>query len=219
MAHHRGWARCFGHGASPFDQPSLSASRAAVTRRRARVKPVAHLLGAEAVHLEYPNQGRLRVGDASGSATATASASWDATATASPACWACSPARCVRTSDGSRSAAACGSAALSQADTLDPHSTVGWTLVGDRPDHEWAGEPRIRDVVDGLVADIAWDATDRHAQRWPAATGAAGRAAGRRLGCHRAGRADQPPRHPGHHLAGRPLASALGRATPADCCW
>ena len=49
--------------------------------------------------------------------------------------------------------------ALSQAETLDPHSTVGWTLVGDRPEHEWAGEPRIRDVVGGLVADIDWAAT------------------------------------------------------------
>ncbi len=49
--------------------------------------------------------------------------------------------------------------ALSQADTLDSGSTVGWTLVGDRPEHEWAGNPRIRDVVGGLVADLAWDAT------------------------------------------------------------
>src|ERR1700733_11486220 len=49
--------------------------------------------------------------------------------------------------------------ALSQVDTLDSQSTVGWTLVGDRPEHEWAGNPRIRDVVGGLVADIGWDAT------------------------------------------------------------
>ncbi|MGA9488899.1 MAG: ABC-F family ATP-binding cassette domain-containing protein, partial [Mycobacterium sp.] len=48
--------------------------------------------------------------------------------------------------------------AVSQTDTLDSSSTVGWTLVGDRPEHEWAGDPRIRDVVGGLVADIAWDA-------------------------------------------------------------
>lgn len=47
---------------------------------------------------------------------------------------------------------------VSQTDTLDSNSTVGWTLVGDRPEHEWAGDPRIRDVVGGLVADIAWDA-------------------------------------------------------------
>jgi ATPase subunit of ABC transporter with duplicated ATPase domains len=49
--------------------------------------------------------------------------------------------------------------ALSQADTLDPDHSVGWTLVGDQADHQWAGDARIRDVVSGLVSDIAWDAT------------------------------------------------------------
>jgi ABC transport system ATP-binding/permease protein len=48
--------------------------------------------------------------------------------------------------------------ALSQADILDSESTVGWTLIGDRADHEWAGDPRIRDVVSGLVSDIGWNA-------------------------------------------------------------
>ncbi|WP_409437389.1 ABC-F family ATP-binding cassette domain-containing protein [Mycobacterium sp. SMC-14] len=48
---------------------------------------------------------------------------------------------------------------LDQADTLDPDSTLGTSLVGDQADHEWASNPRIRDVVDGLVSDIAWDAT------------------------------------------------------------
>ncbi|MFB1299105.1 ABC-F family ATP-binding cassette domain-containing protein [Mycobacterium sp. pW049] len=47
--------------------------------------------------------------------------------------------------------------ALDQKDTLDPDRTVGWSLVGDRADHEWAGDPRIRDVIGGLVADIAFD--------------------------------------------------------------
>lgn len=47
---------------------------------------------------------------------------------------------------------------VDQADTLDPDRTVGWSLVGDRPDHEWAGNARIRDVIGGLVADIAFDA-------------------------------------------------------------
>ncbi len=45
--------------------------------------------------------------------------------------------------------------ALSQADTLDDDRTVGWTLVGDQPEHQWAGDPRVRDVVSGLVSDIA----------------------------------------------------------------
>ena len=49
--------------------------------------------------------------------------------------------------------------ALSQADTLDPGHSVGWTLVGDQPEHQWAGDARVRDVVGGLVSDIAWDAT------------------------------------------------------------
>ncbi|MEO6793838.1 MAG: ABC-F family ATP-binding cassette domain-containing protein [Mycobacterium sp.] len=48
---------------------------------------------------------------------------------------------------------------LDQADILDPDRTLGATLVGDQADHEWASHPRIRDVVDGLVSDIAWDAT------------------------------------------------------------
>ena len=57
MAHRRGWARHFGHGAGPFDQPSRSASRTdLLPQRTSRVGPVAHLLGAEAVHLEYPTQ-------------------------------------------------------------------------------------------------------------------------------------------------------------------
>ncbi len=47
---------------------------------------------------------------------------------------------------------------LTQADTLDAHRTVGWTLVGDQPEHQWAPHPRIRDVIGGLAADIAWDA-------------------------------------------------------------
>ncbi len=50
-------------------------------------------------------------------------------------------------------------AALDQADTLDPAATVGSVLVGERPEHEWAGDPRVRDVVAGLVSDIDWSTT------------------------------------------------------------
>lgn len=49
--------------------------------------------------------------------------------------------------------------ALSQADTLDPASTVAATLVGDQPEHQWAGNARIRDVMSGLVSDIDWATT------------------------------------------------------------
>ena len=49
-------------------------------------------------------------------------------------------------------------AALEQADTLDPTQTVAHVLVGDRPEHEWAGDAKVRDVVAGLVADLNWQA-------------------------------------------------------------
>jgi ATP-binding cassette subfamily F protein uup len=48
---------------------------------------------------------------------------------------------------------------LSQSDNLDDRRTVGWTLVGGQAEHQWAANPRIREVVEGLVADIDWEAT------------------------------------------------------------
>jgi len=48
---------------------------------------------------------------------------------------------------------------LDQADTLDPTQTVSHAIVGDRPEHEWAGDPAVRDVMAGLVADVPWAAT------------------------------------------------------------
>ncbi|MDQ1128051.1 ABC-F family ATP-binding cassette domain-containing protein [Microbacterium sp. SORGH_AS_0888] len=48
---------------------------------------------------------------------------------------------------------------LDQADTLDDDETVGGAVVGDTPEHVWAGDPRVRDVLAGLVADLPWDAT------------------------------------------------------------
>ncbi|HYQ76847.1 ABC-F family ATP-binding cassette domain-containing protein, partial [Cellulomonas sp.] len=46
---------------------------------------------------------------------------------------------------------------LDQTDTLDPGLTVGQAVVGDRAEHEWAGDPKVRDVVSGLVGDLPWD--------------------------------------------------------------
>ncbi|MGO1770418.1 MAG: ABC-F family ATP-binding cassette domain-containing protein, partial [Microbacterium sp.] len=47
---------------------------------------------------------------------------------------------------------------LGQSDDLDPAGTVRHAIVGERPEHEWAGDPAIRDVISGLVADVPWDA-------------------------------------------------------------
>ncbi|MGL4255421.1 MAG: ABC-F family ATP-binding cassette domain-containing protein [Microbacterium sp.] len=46
---------------------------------------------------------------------------------------------------------------LDQADTLDDALTVAQSVVGDRPEHEWAGDPRTRDVIAGLLEGIPWD--------------------------------------------------------------
>jgi ATPase subunit of ABC transporter with duplicated ATPase domains len=47
---------------------------------------------------------------------------------------------------------------LSQADTLSDDLTISAAVVGDTPEYEWAGDPRIRDVIDGLLRDLPWDA-------------------------------------------------------------
>ncbi|MGW9309775.1 ABC-F family ATP-binding cassette domain-containing protein [Saccharomonospora azurea] len=47
---------------------------------------------------------------------------------------------------------------LSQGDDLEDGYTVGHSIVGDRPEHEWAGDPAVRDVIGGLVSDIPWQA-------------------------------------------------------------
>lgn len=47
---------------------------------------------------------------------------------------------------------------LEQDDTLDADATVGYTLVGEAAEHEWASDPKIRDVIAGLVGDLDWQA-------------------------------------------------------------
>ncbi|QRQ79441.1 ABC-F family ATP-binding cassette domain-containing protein [Glutamicibacter protophormiae] len=49
--------------------------------------------------------------------------------------------------------------ALDQGDTLDSDLTIHYAVVGDMADHEWAGDARTRDIIAGLVADLDWEAT------------------------------------------------------------
>jgi len=49
-------------------------------------------------------------------------------------------------------------AMLTQVDTLDPEATVRTAVLGDLPEHVWAGDPRIRDILGGLLGGI--DAPD-----------------------------------------------------------
>ncbi|WP_346846088.1 ABC-F family ATP-binding cassette domain-containing protein [uncultured Rothia sp.] len=46
---------------------------------------------------------------------------------------------------------------LHQSDQLDDSLSVGQSIVGDTPEYEWASYPKIRDVIKGLVSDLDWD--------------------------------------------------------------
>lgn len=122
-----------------------------------KVVPVAHLLGGEALRLAYPTQVVFdgvtvgvndgdRIGIVGRNGEGKSSLLGMLTGRIEP------DAGRVTRRGGLRVAA------LEQADTLDPHGAVGAALVGDRPEHEWAGDARVRDVVAGLVADLDWDA-------------------------------------------------------------
>ncbi|QGN59124.1 ABC-F family ATP-binding cassette domain-containing protein [Nostocoides sp. HKS02] len=47
---------------------------------------------------------------------------------------------------------------LAQEDALDPDHTVREAVLGDLAEHVWAGDPRIRDVLTGLLGGIAAEA-------------------------------------------------------------
>jgi ATPase subunit of ABC transporter with duplicated ATPase domains len=47
---------------------------------------------------------------------------------------------------------------LDQGDLLDGDLDVGRAIVGDRADYEWAANPRIREIMAGLVEDVDWHA-------------------------------------------------------------
>ena len=48
---------------------------------------------------------------------------------------------------------------LTQDDEFDDSATVAQTVVGDGPEHEWAGNPVIRAVLTGLLSDVDVSAT------------------------------------------------------------
>ena len=118
---------------------------------------MAHLLGAEALHLEFPtkvvfdsislgvNEGdRIgivgRNGDGKSSLLAMLAGRLEP--------------------DGGRVTVRGGVriGVLDQGDTLDDDETIGGAVIGDTPEHEWAGDPLVRDVVSGLLGDLPWEA-------------------------------------------------------------
>src|SRR5699024_9725161 len=119
---------------------------------------VAHLLGAEALHLEYPTRvvfDAVSLGVDEGDRIGIVGRNGDGKS---------SLLRLLAgriEPDGGRVTWRGGRRVglVDQGDTLDPAGTVGAAVVGDRPEHEWAGDAGIRDVLGGLVPDVSWDAT------------------------------------------------------------
>ncbi len=118
---------------------------------------MAHLLGAEALHLEYPTKvvfDSVSLGVNEGDRIGIVGRNGDGKSSL----LAMLAGR--RKPDSGRVTVRGGVriGVLDQADTLDDADTVGHAVVGDTPEHEWAGEARIRDVVQGLLGDLPWDA-------------------------------------------------------------
>jgi ATPase subunit of ABC transporter with duplicated ATPase domains len=118
---------------------------------------VAHLLGAERLRLEYPTRvvfDGVTVGVSEGDRIGVVGRNGDGKSTLLSLL-----AGRLEPDDGrvtSRRGVTIGM--LDQGDVLDPSLTVSAAIVGDRAEHEWAGDARVRDVIAGLVSDIAWDA-------------------------------------------------------------
>lgn len=118
---------------------------------------MAHLLGAEALHLEVPTKtvfDSVTLGVAEGDRIGIVGRNGDGKS---------SLLRMLagrREPDGGQVTVRSGTTigVLDQADVFDAGETVGHAIVGDRPEYEWAGDARTRDVIAGLVGDLDWEA-------------------------------------------------------------
>ena len=45
---------------------------------------------------------------------------------------------------------------LTQVDKIENSLSIGQAVVGEGPEHEWATDPKIRDVLQGLLGDLDW---------------------------------------------------------------
>src|SRR6478609_4763223 len=117
---------------------------------------MAHLLGAEALHLEFPTKvvfDSVSLGIDEGDRIGVVGRNGDGKSSL----LAMLAGRLEP--DGGRVTVRGGVrvGVLDQADTLDDTQTIRETVVGDRPEHDWAGDARTRDVIAGLLGDLAWD--------------------------------------------------------------
>jgi ATPase subunit of ABC transporter with duplicated ATPase domains len=118
---------------------------------------VAHLLGAEALHLEFPTGvifDSVTLGINEGDRVGIVGRNGDGKSTLLRLL-----AGRLHPDSGRvtrRGGITIGT--LDQSDTFDPLMTVGRAVVGDAEEHVWARDPRVRDIVAGLVSGIPWEA-------------------------------------------------------------
>jgi ABC transport system ATP-binding/permease protein len=118
---------------------------------------MAHLLGAEALHLQYPTKvvfDSVSLGVNEGDRIGIVGRNGDGKSSL----LAMLAGRVTPDSGRVTVRGGVRVGVLDQADTLDDSDTVGHAVVGDTPEHEWAGDPRGRDVIAGLLGDLPWDA-------------------------------------------------------------
>ncbi|OUE17981.1 putative ABC transporter ATP-binding protein [Clavibacter michiganensis] len=117
---------------------------------------MAHLLGAEALHLEFPTRvifDDVTIGVNEGDRIGIVGRNGDGKSTLlSLLAGRLEP-------DSGRVTRRRGITigVLDQSDTLPDGQTVGEAIVGGIDEHEWAGNPLVRDVIDGLASDVPWD--------------------------------------------------------------
>ncbi|MGK2869125.1 MAG: ABC-F family ATP-binding cassette domain-containing protein [Mycobacterium sp.] len=119
---------------------------------------MAHLLGAEALHLQYPTKvvfDSVSLGVNEGDRIGIVGRNGDGKSSL----LAMLAGRVTPDSGRVTVRGGVHVGVLDQADTLDDDDTVGHAVVGDTPEHEWAGDPRGRDVISGLLGDLDWHAT------------------------------------------------------------
>jgi ATP-binding cassette subfamily F protein uup len=118
---------------------------------------VAHLLGAESLHLEFPTKvvfGSVSVGISEGDRIGVVGRNGEGKSSLI----AMLSGRLAPNSGRVTARGGVRIGVLDQGDTLDPGVSVARTVVGDRLEYEWAAEARIRDVIGGLVRDVGWHA-------------------------------------------------------------
>lgn len=118
---------------------------------------MAHLLGANNLHLEYPNRVILesvtlgindgdRLGVVGRNGEGKSSLIRLLAGRSEPDSGEVIPRRHLRMG------------MLDQSDQIPAEVTVSSAVVGTRDEHEWAGDARVRDVITGLLADVPWSA-------------------------------------------------------------